>query len=163
MPLGYYCYIHYWKLWPKMDVPESYQLGFVDRKRQRDMIRVESLKVDIIFSELSIFNWKSLIQYTVTGTLYNDGPLMPQIYKMHVAQQYFLTDLHRTAQLSDGVEAEINLLPLLHVERKSNNKDKITFFSITNQIVVNSMHMGENIIRFQCSNHEAIISLLQRK
>lgn len=166
-PLGYVCFIHFWKLSPRVQVTETYQIesGVMPMK-----VRVESLNVRIIYSQLGLFNWQSLVQYSIKGTIFNSATYYDMyIEKILVSQRYLRLYENKssteTSPWSGNPEALIEVQPL--VGRKALTKNKAPLseqpFSVTNQMVVTSLHMGENVIRFKCDEHWVDVALYQMK
>ena len=180
IPAGYLCFVHFWKLSPRLEVPETYQIGgsgWVGK----GLIQVDKFEAEVVYSELNMLNWRSMIQYTISGQIMtrskgsSSSRSVPVIGKIHVSQRYLLMgDSNHSASPSYDIfrpgvaEALVDLQPLVGFKSSSEplaaNQEKTSAaFSVTNQIVVGSIHMGENIIRFQCGVHWVDLFLYQRK
>mmetsp|Transcript_6698 Transcript_6698/g.10984 ORF Transcript_6698/g.10984 Transcript_6698/m.10984 type:complete len:194 (+) Transcript_6698:86-667(+) len=162
-PLGYVCFIHFWHLTPRLEVPESYHIESIGHNRA---LHIDSLEVQVMYSQLNLFNWQSMIQYSIKGKILSETPRGSHLYikKIHVSQRY----LHWND--SDAVgpglpESSVEFQPLVGTEAVAKQFQSMSPvpFSVTNQIVMSSQHMGENIIRFMCGEHSVDISLFQMK
>lgn len=168
-PLGYLCYIKFWVLSPKMEVPESYWVGYVEKSLQK--FQVTSLETEVVFGEMNMFVHTSLIQYTIKGIfkLSEDKGLgvNPAVEKIHVTQKYLPPGGWNSSTRENGPEALVELVPIVGRRQGSAGVSAEgvgeNSFSITNQMTVTSLHMGENTIRFQSGDYWEDLHLYQTK
>ena len=173
MPLGYVCFVHFWKLSPRVDIPEVYRIDSTNLLLQRDL-RVDALEAKVVYSKLGLFNWNSLIQYTISGAITlsaeDDKAWAPFIDTVHVSQRYLLPHgNHSSYHRPEVAEALVEFQPLVNRRgRKASDpepmgKTSAFSFTFTNQMVITSIHFGVNIYRFQCGKHWVDLDLFQGK
>ncbi|HSR37966.1 MAG TPA: hypothetical protein VLL95_03550 [Phnomibacter sp.] len=138
---------------PKLEIPVTYNIGWWSDQKA---LSIDSLSIDIVESKLNLFNSKSLIAYTVIGTLTYKGHWQPEIDAIHISERLNLdTTLH--------CDRIIEITPV--IKDKSNDKvnggtDK---FEFRNEHTITSNHWGINRIKFICGNKEKTIELRQSK
>jgi len=137
---------------PKIEIPTTYNIGWWSY--QEDLI-IDSLKVEIIESNLNLFNSKSLISYSVYGKIkFNDGHWEPNIENVHLSERIE----------KDSLKSRIiEITPIITVTEKDNQKSGAKKFNFKNEHTIISNGWGNNTIKFICGNKEQIIRIQQRK
>ncbi|MDR0830479.1 MAG: hypothetical protein LBN95_10285 [Prevotellaceae bacterium] len=139
---------------PKIEIPVVYNIGWWS---ERQNLSIDSLSVQIIESNLNLFNSQSLVSYSVSGTIEYNKHWQPFIEKVHISER-INTD---TTQHCDRI---IEITPVIKVkENKKLINNGTQHFSFLNEHTITSNHWGNNRIKFVCGNKEQIIELMQRK
>lgn len=137
---------------PKIEIPVTYNIGWWSY--QDDLI-IDSLKVEIVESELNLFNSKSLVSYSVYGKMkFDDGYWEPNIENIHLSERIEKDSLKNRI---------IEITPIISVSEKDNKKGGIKKFNFKNEHTIISNGWGNNRIKFSCGNEKQIITLHQRK
>ncbi len=137
---------------PKIEIPITYNIGWWSY--QDDLI-IDSLKVEIIESNLNLFNSKSLISYSVYGKMkFDDGHWEPNIENVHLSERIE----------KDSLKSRIiEITPIISVSETDNQKSGIRKFKFKNEHTIISNGWGNNKIKFICGNKEQSIKLQQSK
>ena len=137
---------------PKIEIPVNYNIGWWSHQ---DDIIIDSLKIEIIQSQLNLFNSKSLIAYSVYGKMkFDDGHWEPNIENIHLSERIE----------KDSLKSRIiEITPIISVSEKDNQKGGVKKFNFKNEHTITSNHWGNNYLKFVCGNKEQIIILHQRK
>lgn len=150
---------------PKLEVPEVSEIGWWPHQ---ESLQVDSFAVEIVESELNLFNSKSLIRYRVKGHLVSKVHWKPSIKNVHVSQRFlrrYNTDLHlyHDADTSGFPEAIVEITPVIeHVNDESYNGEPLAF-EFVNELRLESFHWGNNWLRFQCLDFWKDLTLQQTK
>jgi len=138
---------------PKLEIPVTYNIGWWSKQKEID---IDSLKIDIVESKLSIFNSKSLIAYNVIGHLKLEKHWKPIIMQVHISERI-------NTDSTINCDRIIEITPI--VNDIENNKVKAISdrFEFRNEHIINSNHWGINRIRFVCGQKEHTIELHQLK
>ena len=106
---------------PKTEIPITYNIGWWSY--QDDLI-IDSLKVEIIESNLNLFNSKSLISYSVYGKMkFDDGRWEPNIENVHLSERIEKDSLNSRI---------IEITPIISVTEKDNQISGIRKFKFKN-------------------------------
>lgn len=137
---------------PKIEIPITYNIGWWSY--QDDLI-IDSLKVEILESNLSLFNSKSLISYAVFGKMkFDDSQWEPNIENVHLSERIE----------KDGLKSRIiEITPIISLTKKDNQKSGVRKFNFKNEHIIISNGWGSNNIRFICGDKEQSITLQQNK
>jgi len=138
---------------PRLKIPITYNIGWWSDQKA---LTVDSLKIEIIESRLSLFNSKSLIEYKVSGHLKYTGHWQPKIKEVHISERMNPdTTLHcdRIIEITPVVEVKEN-------KKATGGTDK---FEFRNEHTITSNHWGINRIKFICGQKEKTIELHQFK
>ena len=138
---------------PKLEIPVTYNIGWWSDQKA---LTVDSLKIDIIESRLSLFNSKSLISYKVIGKLEYKGYWKPIIEEVHISERIN----HDTILHCDRI---IEITPIVSEKENKKVKGGTGKFEFKNEHIINSNHWGVNRIKFICCQKEQIIELKQFK
>lgn len=159
----YKCYL-WWKLWPHVEVPEVYHIR---GSPFNGKIFIDSFDADVVYSKLNMFFHKSLIEYKVSGRMIGHKDWKPSINEVHVAERYVLSnnsnDMRQSHSSPVDIDAIFEIIPLSSTRRDSQYAGGEVPFSFTNEIIVESMHMGDNLYRFRCDKFDKDIVLSQLK
>lgn len=141
---------------PKSDVPITYSIGWWNNQNE---LKVNKLESKIIESKLSLFNDKSLFQYSISGILCNNnGKWRPQISKAHFAERYIKYDPDNKIFIG-----EITITPIVkNIEDDSYKGDSI-HFKINLQEVIQSANQGECKYIIKCSDFTDTLLIRQHK
>jgi hypothetical protein len=138
---------------PKIQVPVTYNLGWwTDQKA----ITIDSIKIDIVESKLSMFNSKTLISYKVTGQLTYEGHWRPVIEEVHISER-----INQDTTLP--FDRIIEITPVVHDKEDKKSSGGSDKFEFKNEHIINSNHWGLNTIKFTCGQKEQTIVLRQTK
>lgn len=141
---------------PKIEIPETHSIGWWSNQ---EALNVDAFEVDIIESNLNMFNTESLISYRIIGHLSYKKGRRPLIKEIHLSER-FLTDI---GDSTETPKALIEITPIIEtIDDDSYDGEKIKF-DITNEKIINSFHWGDNQLRFKCLNHTNDIKLSQQK
>lgn len=137
---------------PKIEIPITYNIGWWS---YQDHLIIDSLKIEIIESQLNLFNSKSLISYSVYGKMkFDDGHWEPDIENIHLSERIE----------KDSLKSRIiEITPIISVNEKDNRKGGVKKFNFKNEHTIISNGWGNNTIKFICGNKEQIVTLHQRK
>ena len=138
---------------PKNKIATTYEIGWWTNL---DSIHIDSLKVKIIESKLNLFNAKSLISYKIVGHIGYKGHWVPSIDGVHISER-----LNRDTSLN--VDRIIELTPFTKVDSNEKVMGGTIKFNFTNEIIINSNHWGDNLLKFTCFDKEQVIQLEQIK
>jgi hypothetical protein len=138
---------------PKNEIETTFYIGWWAHQGGLD---IENLEIEVIDSRLNLFNAKSLISYMISGTISGSKNWEPYVHKIHVSERFPKTDSTANVGL-------IELTPLIKVKENHNYVDDKIPFKITNEMIVESFHWGNNTVLFRCGKLEKRIVLKQRK
>ena len=147
---------------PKSDVPITYSIGWWNNQ---DELTITKLETTIIESKLSLFNNKSLFQYSISGKLCNPkGKWKPQISEAHFAERYIQYDFENDNYLGKrNYIGEIHITPIVkNIEDDSYKGDSISF-RINLQEIVESANWGECKYIIKCSDFVDTLIIKQYK
>lgn len=136
----------------RRQIPVTYHIGWWSNQ---DQLQISGFTVDILKSRLNLTNRESLLSYTVSGQIKQEGHWKPFIKEVHVSERL----LDKAVEL----DAEILITPVVDVKQDKSSEGGIVPFNFTNEHVVSSLHWGVNKIRFSCGHYERIIELVQGK
>ena len=122
----------------------------------QDSLQIDSFIVKIIESNLNLFNDTSLISYTVYGHVNTLKNSKAEIKQVHISER-----VNNDPSISfDGL---IEITPIVSFSVSENTKSSVHHFHFTNEILLSSIHWGENTIKFTCLNKIQTIQLNQNK
>lgn len=138
---------------PKKEIATTHEIGWW---AHQDALAVIQFSVDIVDSRLNLFNSKSLLSYTIEGTLKGSKNWKPYIHTIHLSERYinFATD---------SAQAIIDITPVIKVKEKNGYNGEAIPFHFTNELIIESLTWGPNNLQFRCAGHEKNMELLQRK
>ena len=139
--------------YPRIEIPVTYNIGWWSYQKA---LNIDSLKIDIIESRLSLFNSKSLIAYKVFGHLKYTGNWQPIIEEVHISER-----INRDTTLN--CDRIIEITPVIKVKENKKNNGGTDKFEFKNEHVITSNHWGINRIKFICGQKEKTIELRQVK
>ncbi len=162
LALGAYCYITDFGRTnvsfaeprsPKLEIPITYNVGWWSAQ---EALSIDSLKIEIVESKLSLFNNKSLIAYEVSGQLLNKQDWEAGIKEVHISERVNAdTTLH--------CDRIIEITPVVKYKEHEKLKVNAERFKFRNEHTIVSSHWGVNRIKFICGKKEQIIELKQHK
>ena len=123
---------------PKNEIPVIYDFSWQVYQSSLD---VDSLKVKVIESNLTMFNDKSLISYTVYGQINSTKNSVAKIGNVHLSERVN----NDSTVKCDGI---IEITPIVFMDVEQNALQKKVKFRFTNEMIVNSIHWGNNEIKF---------------
>ena len=138
---------------PKKQIETTYEIGWW--AHQRDL-SVAQFSVNIIDSRLNLFNNKSLLSYTIGGTLTGTKSWKPYLNKIHLSERYVNFG-------TDSVQGIIEITPVISVKENNAYEGEALPFHVTNELIIESSSWGKNKFLFKCVDHETDIELTQRK
>jgi hypothetical protein len=136
------------------EIPVTFNVGWWPEQGE---LQIDSFSVKIVESHLSMFNAKSLISYTVTGTLTYKGGWKPYIKEVQVSERVISSDTLNKS------EVEILLTPIVGEKEDKSGQGGIENFAFTNEHILNSIHWGANKVNFRCGRFNQSIILNQAK
>lgn len=139
---------------PGIEIPVSYNIGWW--AHQDDLI-IDSLKIKIIESNLSLFNSKSLVSYKVSGRINYQGHWKPRIKEVHVSERLERDSVQKI------IGRIIELTPIVSVEEDNKVNSGVEKFEFKNEQTIASNGWELNLIKFVCGKKEQIIQLRQKK
>jgi hypothetical protein len=150
---------------PNLEISETSEIGWW---ASQEALKVDSFTVEFVESKLNLFNSKSLIKYTVKGTLTNKGHWKPSIKNIHISQRFlrrYNRELHPylDTDTTKIPEAMIEITPVIEVTNDENYNGEELDFEFTNELKLESFHWGNNWVRFQCDDKWKDLTLKQRK
>lgn len=150
---------------PKNQIEETYSIGWWG---YQDNMKVDSFKVEVIESNLNLFNSYSLVKYNVKGEMKGKLGWKPFIEKVHISQRFirkYNRKLHPylDKDTSKIPEAIFEITPIVKTRKDKDYKEEILKFNFTNEFKIESFHWGNNWIRFQCDSLWTDIILRQTK
>jgi len=137
----------------KLEIPVTYQIGWWSN--QEGLI-IDSLKVQIVESNLNLFNSKSFISYKVSGRIEYKNHWKPYISKIHISER-----LNRDSTLNYNRIIEIT--PIVKTKQDTKKKGGIVEFEFENEHKITSGQWGINQIIIRCQNQEELIEFRQIK
>jgi hypothetical protein len=121
---------------PKNQVETTFEIGWWSNQ---DGLTVDNLEIEIIDSRLNLFNSKSLVSYTVSGTMTGSKNWEPYLKKIHISERFVNTDSTSRVGL-------IELTPLIGVKENDSYVDNKIPFKATNELMMESFHWGNNSV-----------------
>lgn len=138
---------------PRLEIPVTYNIGWWSNQKA---LSIDSLKIDIVESKLSLFNSKSLVEYKVFGHLKYKGQWQPIIKEVHISERINLdTTLH--------CDRIIEITPVIMDKESNNVQGRTDKFEFKNEHTITSNHWGINRIKFICGQMEKTIEIQQFK
>lgn len=138
---------------PKNQIETTFDIGWWSHQNG---LTIDNLEIEIIDSRLNLFNSKSLISCKVNGTMTGSRNWEPYLKKIHISERFVKTDSGSRVGL-------IELTPVIGVKGNDNYVDNKIPFNVTNEIMMESFHWGNNSVLFKCGQIERRIILKQRK
>lgn len=138
---------------PKKQIETTYEIGWWAYKQG---LHIDQFKVDVLDSRLNLFNNKSLVSYTITGTLTAAKTWKPDVYKIHLSERYSNFG-------TDSAQAVIEITPVITVKENNKYNGEVIPFHVTNELIIESSGWGTNKLLFKCADREVTIELIQRK
>lgn len=137
----------------KKQLETTYEIGWWAYQEKLD---VTGFTVNVIDSHLNLANNKSLLSYTIDGTLKGSKNWKPYLEHIHLSERY--VDFG-----SDTTKGIIEITPVIQVKENNSYNGEPIPFRITNELILESRGWGPNNLLFTCANHEKNIELMQRK
>jgi len=138
---------------PKKQIETTYEIGWW--AHQGDL-SVANFSVDIDDSRLNLFNNKSLLSYTIDGTLTGARNWKPALNKIHLSERYLNFG-------TDSAQGFIEITPVITVKENKQYNGEAIPFHVTNELIIESHSWGKNKFIFKCADYETNIELIQRK
>ena len=138
---------------PKKEIATTHELGWWSHQ---DKLSVTRLSVGVVDSRLNLFNSKSLLSYTIEGTLKGSKVWKPYLHTIHLSERYINFG-------TDSAQAIIEITPVINVKERKDYNGEVIPFRVTNELMIESLTWGPNNLLFKCADHEQNIELLQRK
>ena len=138
---------------PKIEIPITYNIGWW---ANQDKLIIENLDIQIIQSELNLFNSKSLVRYKINGKIKT-----PYDWKTHIKEVHISDRFNKDSTLN--FDRIIELTPIVGIKDDEKTNGKNANFEFTNELIITSANMGVNRIKFICADKEQIIELVQTK
>ena len=138
---------------PKNEVPITYNIDWWTHQNQ---LNIDTLNVEIIEKNLSLFNHKSLISYVITGHLNASKNSKLSITEVHISER-----LNRDS--SKSYDRIIEITPIVKAKIDKNLDYGRTTFKFKNEHIINSNQWGMNKIKFICGTKEQVLELQQVK
>lgn len=139
---------------PNHEVPITYNIGWWPYQKD---LKIEGLDIEILESELNLFNSKSLIAYKISGHLFSSKNWEANIEQIHIAE-YLNKDT-----IDDSYDRVIEITPVVKVSENKKQKEEFKPFTVYNEHTVTSNSWGINSIKVICGDKEQIIKLHQKK
>lgn len=125
---------------PKLKVPVTSLVGWWPHQHS---LLVTDLKITVLECNLNAFVTKSLICYSIKGTLKGNRRSEPFIEKIHVSERIVERD-----EASSKVMLE--LTPVVKVKQKKSYNGDLISFQLENEHRIQSVYWGHNLIIFKC-------------
>lgn len=164
---------------PKYEIPITYNIGW---QSYQNTFEIDTFSVELVESQLNLFNSYSLIKYHIKGRLVrNKNNWEPYIKQIHISERVLPQDtlntdtVHtmnialnkdttRIGEINIQPEAIIELTPVIKtIDNDGYKSGQIIEFDITNEHKIQSLHCGDNYIMIKCGEFEIPIILQQRK
>ncbi len=139
---------------PKLELPVTYNIGWWPFQ---DSLKIDSIKVVVVESNLNLFNSKSLISYEVFGSLRNQKRSEPLIEKVHLSERFEFDSLNKCS----GRIVEIT--PIVSTDENEEYKGQWKPFRFKNEHLITSADWGINKIKFVCGGQIQNVELRQDK
>ncbi|MCX2680147.1 hypothetical protein OOZ15_09370 [Galbibacter sp. EGI 63066] len=138
---------------PKIEIPETFRVGWWSNQEK---LIIEGFSVEIIQSELNLFNNKSLISYTINGKIKPDGDWVSYVKEIHISERL-------NKNTTPNCDRIIELTPIVAVKKGKKMNGAVEKFKFTNEYIITSGHWGVNRIKLVCGTKEQTIELKQTK
>lgn len=150
---------------PKNQIEETYKIGWWG---YQDSLKINFFRVEVIESNLNMFNTYSLVKYTVQGEMKWKNGWKPFIENVHISER-FIRKFRR------GINSFLNkdtlktpaaifeITPIVNTRKDKDYKAETIKFEFTNELKIQSFHWGNNLIRLQCDSLKTDIILKQTK
>ncbi|MTB53872.1 hypothetical protein [Lewinella sp. W8] len=150
---------------PIVEIPVTGDIGWWT---YQESLRVDSFKVEVVEGELNLFNNLSLIRYTIKGELLNDNHWRPSIKNIHLSQRLLTrpsvdSNPRPNTDKAERPEAIIEVTPVIEVTQDESYRGEEIEFKFTNEMKLQSLHWGTNLIRFVCMGNVHDLTIVQRK
>lgn len=139
---------------PKLELPVTYNIGWWPFQ---DSLKIDSIKVVVVESNLNLFNSKSLILYEVFGSLRNQEKSEPFIEKVHLSERFEFDSLNRRSGRI------IEITPISSAKENEEYVGQWQPFRFKNEHLITSADWGVNKIKFVCGGHIQSVELRQDK
>ena len=140
---------------PRSDVPFTYRIGWWP---YQENLQINNIAINILDSRLNLFNSKSLVQISITGHMKNKNGWKPYIEEVHISENVI-----EQASTNFGSEGEIKITPIIATKKDKSYNGESLPFSITQELIINSMNWGKNLLHVYCGNIKETFSLSQSK
>ncbi|WP_298540901.1 hypothetical protein [uncultured Aquimarina sp.] len=138
---------------PKTEIPITYNISWWSHQ---EGLVIDNFNVNIVESNLDLFNSKSLVAYKIKGRIKYDGHWKPNIKEVHISERI-------NEDSTQNISRIIQLTPIVEVKNDKKANGGIEYFEFTNEHMVTSGNWGLNRIKVICGNKKEIIELQQRK
>lgn len=139
---------------PDIEIPITYNVGWWPYQSD---IQINDFEINIIESNLNLFNSESLISYSISGKAVYKGSWKPFIEEVHISER-----INNDTTLK--VQRIIEITPVVAVDKDDETVEESTVpFEFTNQHIITSGNWGSNNVLLICGEHEKIIELIQSK
>jgi len=138
---------------PKLEIPVTYNIGWWSNQ---ETLSIDSLNIEIVESNLNLFNSESLISYKVSGHLNYEGHWQPKIKEVHISERLN----NDTTLYYDRI---IEITPIIKVKENKKVNGGSDKFEFKNEHIITSNYWGMNRIKFVCEQNEQVIELQQKK
>ena len=143
----------YLKFKAQNEIPVSYT---IDQWNSQTHLDIDQFDVNIIQSNLNMFNNKSLISYTVEGHITST-----EDWKHEISHVYISDRLNNDSSLE--VDRIFEIIPIVGNTKNKKEKAYQATFNFTNKQIINTSKWANNKILFICGEHREIIELYQDK
>jgi hypothetical protein len=157
-----------------VDVPVTYKVGWWP---SQEALLVTDLKVDVVKSDLNMFNSHSLLSYQIQGTLsLPRGGWEPYVKEIHISERYVQPPIFENDSAPKSVvatkkhwknyspQAILEITPVIATRyRKTYKANESITFGFTNEHRIKSFWWGDNFLAIQCMGFEEMITIRQRK
>ena len=137
---------------PRNQTEITYNIGWWSHQ---DGLTIDKFEIKIVDSRLNLFNSRSLISYTIEGTMTDAKNWEPYLEKIHISERFQIDSTMRT-----GI---IEITPIIGVKEKDDYNGGQIEFKTTNELIIESFHWGNNKLLFKCGNSQKELELKQRK
>lgn len=138
---------------PTLVVPVTYNIGWWS---QQEALAVNSLSIEVVQSNLNLLNSKSLIAYTVKGSVAYKGNWQPYIAAVHISER-----LNKDTSLD--CDRIIEITPIVKTKQNKSVDGGSDPFTFRNEHIITSNNWGPNRILFVCGEYKQTIELHQSK
>lgn len=151
----------FWAIYPwyieprkaRTEIPVTYQVGWWSS--QYNLV-IDSFRVEIVESNLNLFNDKSLFAYSVFGRLKNQKHITASIKEVHLSER-----LNQDSTIK--IDRIVEITPIVSIDVAKNRQAGEQPFHFRNELNVTSGFWGGNSIKFVCGNKEQVVEFRQRK
>lgn len=142
---------------PILQIPVSHTVGWWSYQHN---VTIRNFLVTVVESNLSLVNDKTLIGYTINGSLQYKAGHKPFVQKIHISEEVVVASF-----LEEGImpRAILKFTPVVAVEEDKKYNGEVIVFEIHNEHLVQSLGWGPNSIQFECGSLKSELILQQSK